>query len=212
MPIPTRARTSALGGYVTLAMESHVCTIPVSDKGQVYFLRKNSTLNKKVIGGYEADFTCDFQVFKNRVAKRSLRQIENLVYLSFLEGQYVLNLTDIQMGNPYLQKILKEAAVPPEGEMPDPVNPKQHVQWPIRIENVVGQADKKTYLEWAAMPVMSFVSKSTALASTGLTCGACWAACLSRGVGVRAGVRGNKSRDLQKRVSWRPNRARTHPY
>jgi hypothetical protein len=148
---------------------SHVCTIPVSNNGQVYFLRKNSTFNKKVIGGYEADFTCDFQVFKNRVAKRSLRQIENLVYLSFLEGQYVLNLTDIQTGNPYLQNILKEAAVPSEGEMPDPVNPKQHVQWPIRIENVVGQADKKTYLEWAAMPVMSFVSKSTALASTGLT-------------------------------------------
>jgi hypothetical protein len=144
---------------------SLVCRVPGPDK-KAYWLQNNSTFNQRVQGGEVADYTCQYKVFQDRVAQRAENKYENLHTLSFLEGQYVLNLTEVRQDIPYLQELVKGGGDPIVAEMLKPQDGSQFANWSIPQGDPEVLANNMTYLEWAAMPWMAFVRRSVALAST----------------------------------------------
>jgi len=146
---------------------SKICAIPAPKNGKYVVLWDRtaySMLDREVNNGLQADFTCNYDVFRLRVALRSKNNPDNLATLSFLEGQRVLNLTDFHADTEYIQQLLKSGSdFAGNADLMDAIKTTsawKSGSWAEAFEGAVtGKKHNRTWLEWAAMPWLAFVSR-----------------------------------------------------
>ena len=157
--------------YHPINQEQNRCFVPGPlGSEQQYVLKTNSSFGQPVLGGLVADFTCDHDIFLKCVAERTGRRAENILHISFMHNQYLLDMMHFRNDARYIQTLLK-GEDPALAEMLRREGSRKASRgvWPLRLEEVVSQADEKTYLELVATPFFSFVTTATALASNSLS-------------------------------------------